>query len=95
MVKGLTRSGPLHEHFEHLLFDLIETADARAQNCAATVGIFFAEIQTGISNSVEPSIHCKECETIKPFHILCFYRRTWIEVRDIARRIELCDVWYR
>ena len=35
-----------------LLFDFVEAADARAENDAATIGVFLGEIQAGIAHGI-------------------------------------------
>ena len=68
-TNGLTRSGPFSIQLEAALFDLVQAADAAADDHAAAEGIFLGEIEARILHRLPAGDHRKLREPVEPLDL--------------------------
>ncbi len=70
MVKAETLSGPCADSRAMLGFDLVQAADAGAEDHAAAKRIFLREVEAGVAHGVDAGDHGELREAIEPLGIL-------------------------
>ncbi len=72
-----------------LFFELIQSADAAADDDAAAVGIFFREIDTTVRDGGVRGHQSKLSKTVQPMDFLFVDQRFRVEVFDFAAKVDL------